>query len=105
MSLQLTPANSTDAGYAKLLASKIAAQSEKTIALISWQPDAASDPATVVLACSRDLPIDCGTLLRETVSAHGGRGGGSRDMAQGSVPAEHLQAVLTELARDVNPAP
>ncbi len=105
VSLQLTPANSTDAGYAKLLASKIAAQSEKTIALISWQPDAASDPATVVLACSRDLPIDCGTLLRETVSAHGGRGGGSRDMAQGSVPAEHLQAVLTELARDVNPAP
>jgi alanyl-tRNA synthetase len=29
---------------------------------------------------------------------HGGRGGGSKDMAQGSVAVEKLQAVLDELA-------
>lgn len=96
VSLQLTAASQTDAAYAKLLASKVAAQAEKTIALISWQP--AADPATVVLARSGDLTLDCGTLLRETVAAHGGRGGGSKDMAQGSVPAEKLETVLQTLA-------
>ena len=96
--LQLTAASQTDAAYAKLLASKVTAQSEKTIALISWQPTAADDPATIVLARSRDLTIDCGTLLRETVSTHGGRGGGSKDMAQGSVSQERLQAAMDSLA-------
>ncbi|MHB1858140.1 MAG: DHHA1 domain-containing protein [Acidobacteriaceae bacterium] len=95
--LQLTPSNAADAAYAKLLASKVTAQAEKTIALISWQPTAADDPATIILARSRDLTIDCGTLLRETVSTHGGRGGGSKDMAQGSVPAEKLETVLQTL--------
>lgn len=95
--LQLTAASQTDTAYAKLLASKVTAQAEKTIALIGWQPTAADDPATIVLARSRDLTIDCGTLLRETVSTHGGRGGGSKDMAQGSVPAEKLETVLQTL--------
>ena len=97
VNLQLTAASQTDAAYAKLLASKVTAQAEKTIALISWQNDDAADPATIVLARSRDLTTDCGTLLRETVSAHGGRGGGSKDMAQGSVPAEKLETVLQTL--------
>lgn len=102
--VQLTPANSSDAGYAKLLASKIAAQGERTVALVSWEPEGTAEPATIVLARSRDLNFDCGSMLREALTAHGGRGGGSKDMAQGSVTGEKLQDVLTTLARDIHSA-
>ena len=36
--LQLTAANQVDASYAKMLASKIAAQSKQTIAILGWNP-------------------------------------------------------------------
>lgn len=96
--LRLTAANQTDASYAKMLASKIAAYAEKTAAIISWQPEDTAAPATVVLSSSGDLSLDCGTLLRKTVTEHDGRGGGSKDMAQGSVPLDRLQTVLDDLA-------
>jgi alanyl-tRNA synthetase len=96
--LQLTSANQVDASYAKMLASKIVAQAKQTVAVIGWKPDDSAAPATVVLARSADLDFDCGTVLRTTLATHGGRGGGSKDMAQGSVPVEKLQVVLEELA-------
>ncbi|HEY5253270.1 MAG TPA: DHHA1 domain-containing protein [Acidobacteriaceae bacterium] len=96
--LQLTAANQVDASYAKLLASKIAAHSVQTVAVIGWQPDDSATPATVVLSRSGDLAFDCGTVLRTTLATHGGRGGGSKDMAQGSVAADQLQTTLEELA-------
>ncbi len=96
--LQLAAANQVDASYAKMLASKIAAQAKQTVALIGWKPEDPAAPATVVLSRSGDLDFDCGTLLRTTLASHGGRGGGSKDMAQGSVPLEKLQTVLDELA-------
>lgn len=102
--LSLTFIDAADASYAKLLASKIAAQAKKTIALISWQPEDPDGAATVVLTRSADLGFDCGSLVREAVTAQGGRGGGSKDMAQGSVPAEQLQAVMSALTRDVHSA-
>lgn len=95
--LHLTAADQTDAAYAKLLASKIAAHAEQTVAVIGWQPGDAAAPATVVLARSGDLSIDCGGLLRAAITPHGGRGGGSKDMAQGSVPVNQLPTVLDEL--------
>jgi alanyl-tRNA synthetase len=95
--LHLTPANAPDAAYAKLLASKIAAQAHQTVALIGWQPDDVALPVTVVMARSADLNFDCGGLLRAAITPHGGRGGGSKDMAQGSVPADHLKTVLDEM--------
>jgi alanyl-tRNA synthetase len=104
VSLRLTPEVAAYPAYAKLLASKIAAQANKTVAIICWQPEDASVPATVVLARSGDLEFDCGTVLRTTLATHGGRGGGSKDMAQGSVPVEFLQSVMMALARDVNSA-
>jgi alanyl-tRNA synthetase len=52
----------------------------------------------VVLARSGDLAFDCGTVLRTMLANHGGRGGGSKDMAQGSVAVEKLQAALNDLA-------
>lgn len=96
--LQLTAANHVDASYAKMLASKIAAQAKQTVAILGWKPEDPAAPATVVLSRSGDLDFDCGTLLRTTLANHSGRGGGSKDMAQGSVPAEKLQTVLEELA-------
>ncbi len=102
--LQLTAADQGDASYAKMLASKIAAQSKQTVAILGWKPEDASAPATVVLSRSDDLELDSGTVLRTTLATHGGRGGGSKDMAQGSVPVELLQTAMMALARDVNSA-
>ena len=83
--LQLTAVSQVDASYVKMLASKIAAQSKQTIAILGWKPEDASTPATMVVSRSSDLELDCGTVLRTTLATHGGRGGGSKDMAQGSV--------------------
>jgi alanyl-tRNA synthetase len=96
--LQLAAANQVDAAYTKMLASKIAAQAKQTVAILGWKPEDLAAPATVVLSRSGDLDFDCGTILRTTLANYGGRGGGSKDMAQGSVPAEKLQTVLEELA-------
>ncbi|MHB1865754.1 MAG: DHHA1 domain-containing protein, partial [Candidatus Saccharimonadales bacterium] len=96
--LLLTPAQQNDASYAKMLASKIAAHAKQTVAVLGWQPDDAAAPATVVLSRSGDLDFDCGTVLRTTLATHGGRGGGSKDMAQGSAPADQLKTVSDELA-------
>ncbi|HET9101468.1 MAG TPA: DHHA1 domain-containing protein [Acidobacteriaceae bacterium] len=95
--LQLMAANQVDVAYPKMLASKIAAQAKQTVAVIGWTPEDPAAPATVVLARSSDLDLDCGTALRTTLATHGGRGGGSKDMAQGSVPLEKLETFLNEL--------
>jgi alanyl-tRNA synthetase len=70
-----------DAAYAKLLASRLVATKNVPAALIiAPEPERIS----VVLA-SKPGPIDCGTLLRTTLSAANGRGGGNREMAQGAL--------------------
>jgi alanyl-tRNA synthetase len=96
--LLLAPPDAPDAGYAKLLASKLAAAGDNVVALIGWQTRSGENGAsTVIIARSRELAFDCGMLLKEALNSVGGRGGGSRDMAQGSVPAEHLSPVLDGL--------
>jgi alanyl-tRNA synthetase len=45
------------------------------------------DPAGMVFAQTPGGAADMGTLLKQMLSAVGGRGGGSRDFAQGGVPA------------------
>lgn len=103
--LQLAPPDAPDAAYAKLLASKLTACGENTVALIGWQlRSGGPEAATVILARSGDLAFDCGALLKEALARYGGRGGGSSDMAQGSVPAEHLQAVLDALRQKIQPS-
>jgi alanyl-tRNA synthetase len=50
----------------------------------------------VVFAQSPGLAADMNALLREALHAAGGKGGGTRDFAQGSVPdASRVEAVLT----------
>lgn len=60
--------------------------------------------AQLLLARSDDLAFHAGTLLREAVSAAGGRGGGSPALAQGGVPARELDATLERLAAAVRSA-
>ncbi len=53
----------------------------------------------IILARSGSVGLDARTLLRRIVEAHGGRGGGRAEFAQGAVPPEALRAAV-EAARD-----
>lgn len=86
-----------DAAYVKLLASQMTAQSTATAAILAWHPVDDKEPATVIFGRSGDLTFDCGALLKQELSIRGGRGGGSKDMAQGSVSQANLTAVLDSL--------
>ncbi len=83
-----------DAGYLKLLASRVTATASQTCALLAATQE---EPARVVLTASSDLKIDCGTLLREALAVYGARGGGSAGMAQGQISYAHLDALFTAL--------
>ncbi len=101
--LELSPPEVESAAEAKLLAGKVAAQAEKTMAIFAWRPAQRSEPATVIFARSSDLDCDCGSTLRQALSEHNGRGGGSKDMAQGSIAQEHLQSVMNNLTQKIQP--
>jgi alanyl-tRNA synthetase len=90
-----------DAGYLRLLASRLIASSPQTCALLATTQE---EPARVVVAASADLKIDCGSMLREALSAYGLRGGGSSGMAQGQIPKLHLDELFAGLeGRFLNP--
>ncbi len=60
---------------------------------------ALQDPASILLAVSEDAGIDAGKVLKAALTAHGGRGGGTARIAQGSVgDAARLDAILAELS-------
>jgi alanyl-tRNA synthetase len=81
-----------DAGFIKLLAQRLT-RSPGVVALLAASQ---SSPA-VVFARSTDISSDMGTMLRELVTKAGGRGGGSKDFAQGGIPdAAQLQPILDE---------
>ncbi len=59
---------------------------------------ALEQPPSLLLAVSADAGIDAGKKLQPLLAQHGGRGGGSSRLAQGSVPSvEKLEAVLRDL--------
>ena len=71
-----------DLNFLKLLAQKLTRQSPAVIALLA----AESPQPALVFAQSAGQPHDMGALLKETMAKLGGRGGGSKDLAQGGVP-------------------
>jgi alanyl-tRNA synthetase len=79
------------AAYLGLVAAKIAAQPNVVVALVSLST------GHVVFAQSKGGSRDMGSLLRTVVTEFGGKGGGARDFAQGSV-SERVQ-IDTLLAR------
>lgn len=95
--LQLTPVDADSPAYTKLLASKLTSQGEKTVVVFAWHPAEEKEPATIIFARSGDLDLDCGAILRQALNACSGRGGGTKEMAQGSIPREHLLSVLEVL--------
>ncbi|SEB63745.1 alanyl-tRNA editing protein [Terriglobus roseus] len=83
-----------DAVYAKMLASSLVNSTSVAVALIGI-PE--SERMSVVLA-AKPGAADCGTVLRVALDALGGRGGGSRDLAQGAMPIDHFEALGAAIA-------
>ncbi len=83
-----------DLGFVKLLAQRLAAK-PGVVALLGC----GAGQAGMVMAQSAGLPFDMGALMKEAMAAAGGRGGGTRDMAQGGVAdASKLEAALAMAA-------
>jgi alanyl-tRNA synthetase len=80
-----------DLPFIKLLAQKITRQSGNAVALLGA---GAGSPA-LVFAQSAGQPFDMGVLMKEALAKLGGRGGGSRDMAQGG--PEQVAGIETAL--------
>jgi alanyl-tRNA synthetase len=72
-----------DAAFAKLFAQKASRAGSGIIALAA----STMNPPGVVFAQTPGGSADMGALLKQALAAVGGRGGGSRDFAQGGVPA------------------
>jgi alanyl-tRNA synthetase len=85
-----------DLNFLKLLAQKLTRQSPAVIALLATD----SPQPALVFAQSPGQPHDMGKLMKETLAKLGGRGGGSKDLAQGGAPAaQGLDAALAAAAQ------
>jgi alanyl-tRNA synthetase len=81
--------------FLKLLAQKLIRLSPNVVALLATK----SPQPSIVFAQSAGQPFDMGAKVKEIMSKLGGRGGGSKDMAQGGVPnPDALEAALVDVA-------
>ncbi len=88
-----------DMNSLKLLAQKLTRGAVNVIALLG----ATSPPASLVFAQSVGQSEDMGRLMKDILSKVGGRGGGSKDMAQGGVPnAESVSAAIESASTQIN---
>jgi len=71
-----------DISFAKLFAQKVTRANVPAIALVA----STVDPPGLVFAQTAGGSADMGALLKQVLSSVGGRGGGTRDFAQGGVP-------------------
>jgi len=84
-----------DLSFVKLLAQKLTRLSPHAVALLATS----SPQPALVFAQSTGQPFDMGALLKEAMTTLGGRGGGSKDLAQGGLPnANGIDSVLKALA-------
>ena len=90
-----------DRDYVRLLASRTVSSASSTVVIFTAKE---AEPARVFLARSPDLHFDCGRMLREALAGLGLRGGGSADLAQGDVPAEHEAALTRSLTDSIRSA-
>jgi alanyl-tRNA synthetase len=89
-----------DLNFLKLLAQKLTRQSPIVVALLATE----SPQPALVFAQSAGQPHDMGALLKETLAKLGGRGGGTKDLAQGGVPqSAGLAAALAAAAQALTP--
>jgi alanyl-tRNA synthetase len=88
-----------DLNSIKLLAQKLTRLAPNAVALLATT----SPQPSLVFAQSAGQPFDMGALMKETMAKLGGRGGGSKDMAQGGLPkAEGLEAALGMIAQQIS---
>jgi len=86
-----------DIAFAKLFAQKVTRAATPAIALVA----STVDPPGLVFAQTPGGSADMGASLKQVLSSVGGRGGGSRDFAQGGVPpgsAVDVERLLREAA-------
>ena len=84
-----------DLNFVKLLAQKLTRLSTNAVVLLATT----SPQPSLVFAQSAGQPFDMGALMKETMAKLGGRGGGSKDLAQGGIPnAEGIEAKLNGIA-------
>ena len=84
-----------DLNFIKLLAQRLTRRSSEVIGLLA----STSAPPALVFAQSPGQPFDMGALMKEILARLGGRGGGSKDMAQGGpAQTDGLDAALDETA-------
>ena len=69
-----------DLAFVRLLAQKVVAERRSVALLATPQPQ-----PSLVFAQSAGLPHNMGAMMKDTTAAFGGRGGGSKDFAQGSI--------------------
>jgi alanyl-tRNA synthetase len=85
-----------DLNAIKLLAQKLTRLAPNAVALLATT----SPQPSLVFAQSPSQPFDMGALMKQTVAQLAGRGGGTKDMAQGGVAkADGIEAALAELAK------
>lgn len=82
-----------DLAFVKLLAQRIGKRSGAVALLGTTQGQAA-----LVFARSSDVEVDVSALMKEAMAASGGRGGGSKDLAQGGVPDASRVSELLDMA-------
>jgi alanyl-tRNA synthetase len=83
-----------DISFAKLFAQRITRSGVPAVALVG----STTESPGLVFAQSPGGTADMGALLKQVLSTVGGRGGGSRDFAQGGVPAGTDVEQLLQLA-------
>jgi alanyl-tRNA synthetase len=87
-----------DASYAKMLASSLVSSTPVALALIGVpEPERMS----VVLA-AKPGAADCGTILRAALAPLGGRGGGSKDLAQGAMAVHHFEELVAAISEQIS---
>jgi alanyl-tRNA synthetase len=88
-----------DLTFIKLLAQKLTRLSPTVVALLATQ---IPQPA-LVFAQSPGQPYNMAALLKQTIAPLGGRGGGSKDLAQGGAPnSSGLAAALAAAAESLS---
>jgi alanyl-tRNA synthetase len=88
-----------DMVFVKLLAQKVTKLGNNVVVLVGSEVP----PASVVFATSPGMNLDMGALLKNTLAAVGGRGGGSKEFAQGGVPAgQNVTSLLEQAAQQLS---
>jgi alanyl-tRNA synthetase len=89
-----------DLNSLKLLAQKLTRFAPNVVALLATT----SPQPSLVFAQSAGQPHDMGALMKQTMAKLAGRGGGSKDMAQGGLPsAAGIESALKEAASSLVP--